>query len=270
MASTVKNLGSAHFLLEDQEKDIYETEEYLPGCTSLALENSLSTAQMALDALDKISSCVWSRLVLAQAEIEALHHELRSAKEGEERAYEALKRLRTRAHIRARSSSRPRLELQEKEVTVSSNVCQLVALDQDDRHQRAQAEISYSDKGHLISLKERLLSELQIAHERLADGARREEDLRKTLSKAQEKLAGDYWANVGKDNLHLAIREQVDELRGRVVDQNSTVAELRYQLEQEKIVSARHREVAATVGRFNYKIMRRNDNRGFAPFKNPF
>jgi hypothetical protein len=232
---------------ENYFPDKKEQANHFSLSTSHAIDESLSTAQSTLSVLDKLSSCVWSRLVLAQSQIESLQQELRVAREGEERAYEALKRLRTRAHARARSSPRNRPpEPRDGDLAV------IVASHNRDLSRREHSvprisEISNFDMVALSSFKNSLLKELQIAQERLAAGAKREEDLRNTLCKAQEKLAGDYWANVGKDGLQSALREQVEQLRRTVTEQTNKVAKLQLQLEQEKLVSARHRDVAATV-----------------------
>lgn len=91
---------------------------------SQAIALTSQTVEKAQNTLDMLAPCFWPRLVLAQAEIEALRLELRAARDGEERAYEALKRLRTRSRTQTRPSSRARNAIVTEELTLVPSVNQ--------------------------------------------------------------------------------------------------------------------------------------------------
>ena len=202
-------------------------------------------AESALTALSNLSLCLCSKLTNAKSEIEELQSELHAAKEGEERAYEALKRLRTRTHNCARSSSRSRSDPADRIALLNSNESQI----------GLQGEITTCTTRHgSFSLlptsnnaESALLKELHDAQERLAAGAKREEDLRTALSKAHVKLSGDHWATVGKDCINQALKGQLDDLQQKLVIREGKIAELSQLLEREKLMSTRHRDAAATV-----------------------
>ena len=209
-------------------------EEFQSFRTSQAIEMCTYSADKALASINELSSCIWSKLVLAQAKIEALQSELRAAREGEERAYEALKRLRTRQHSCARSSSRSRAYEQEDSTNVTPD-------------DKIHSTRHHAHQVSLITEKSSLFRELEIAQERLAAGAKREEDLRNALSQAQSKLTDDYWATLGKESVNFALREELHELRRKVVNRDGELALLSKRLEHEMLMSARHRDAAATV-----------------------
>lgn len=205
-------------------------------CRAIAL--SSLTAETALNALDKLAPCIWPRLVHAQAEIESLRSELRAAREGEERAYEALKRLRTRENTRTRSSSRARMLVEngasaaqpERSATDASSPTQ-------DMHTKLSENISPFKDVHGM--------DTQAIEERIAARA----------SKGAEKLSKPEKLRWNSDtSFDVSVQESLaqmqadhDALYRQISERDKEISQLLSQLQEERLKTARHRDVAATV-----------------------
>lgn len=229
---------------------------------SQAIALSSQKAESALNALDMLAPCIWPRLVLARAEIESLRSELRAAREGEERAYEALKRLRTRTQTQTRTSSRARSMTAADETSsaipsfastrIQSLDCEVVQVTAGDM--TASPAQSLQGEERVFSgpvspeiIRGVLFKELQEAHERLTAAALREEQLRMELENSRRMLIGYNSRSSVNDGLPRLPHPENEYLRREVAKRDGRIAELRAQLELEQLKSARHRDVAATV-----------------------
>jgi hypothetical protein len=224
-----------------------------------------------------LAPCIWPRLVLAQAEIEALRSELRAARDGEERAYEALKRLRTRSQTQTRASSRARNALVVESSSIvqhtTSNmpspasakmeqpsICKVAKVTTGEVTERSKSptrglqgeERVFS--GPVTSpvssdiIRGMLFKELQGTHERLTAAALREEQLRMQLENARQMLTIETSrSSESDDGFHRLLHTERDDLRREVAKRDRHIAELLAQLEEEQLKCARHRDVAATV-----------------------
>jgi hypothetical protein len=246
---------------------------------SHAIAQAAHTAEKALITLDMLAPCIWPRLVLAQAEIEALRSELRAARDGEERAYEALKRLRTRSRTQTRSSPRARntMSIDDSPLMVPANQQNpptISSLTNHNEMEPSKREVGQVPKGEMpepsialsfsaqgVQRDERMFSgslspdsirgvlfrELQGTQDRLAAAALREEALRTELDNARRMLAGECSRLSENDTLYRRRHAECDDLRREVAKRDGFIAELLAHLQEEQSKSARHRDVAATV-----------------------
>jgi chromosome segregation ATPase len=218
---------------EMRDGDSLHDRHDLQSAVCRAIMLSSMTAENALNTLDKLAPCIWPRLVHAQAEIEALRSELRAAREGEERAYEALKRLRTHENTRTRSSSRARLLLENGESRANS-----AAGAATDAVSPSQGLHTILDKNTPIKDAHSMVKEM--AEERLA--------LPGEMQKSKQNLfpRNDLDTSSVQESL-IRMQEEHDVLRQQISDRDRQISELLTKLEDERLKSARHREVAATV-----------------------
>ena len=202
-----------------------------------AIALSSMTADTALNALDKLAPCIWPRLVHAQAEIEALRSDLRAAREGEERAYEALKRLRTRENTRTRSSSRARM-LVECGESKANSAASRTATDTSSPTQGTYAK----NLDKISPFKDANFMDLDMVEERMVALAREGED-----RKSKQECFWDITLSTTAQESLARMQAEHDAYRLQISDRDMKISELSTLLQEERLKSARHRDVAATV-----------------------